>query len=478
VSSITSRGATLWLEPGSFRDPDSRVFTSPDGVLRAVSDAGLADWRRLRDSGLYEELARDGRLVATEELPAGELPQEIAGGWAGGLRHARVPFVSYPYEWPFGMLKDAARLQLELLDAALARDLILKDSSPYNVQFRGVRPTFIDVGSFEPLRAGEPWIGYRQFCMLFLFPLMLRAYRDVPFRPWLRGSLEGITPGEMRNLLSVRDRFRRGVLSHVVLHARMERRYADRSRDVQTELKKAGFRKELIVANVRKLHGLVGRLRWSPDPSGVWVDYGETNTYTEREAEQKARFVAGAAATRRWERVWDLGCNDGRFSRIAAEHADHVVAIDGDEGVVEVLYERLRDEGREDILPLVVDLTDPSPARGWRGRERQTLEERGAPDLVLALALIHHVAITGNVPIPAFVDWLRSLGAALVIELPLPDDPMVVRLLSGKRPGLHGDYTREHFERCLRTAFDIERSEDLAAGTRVLYFARPRAGPG
>jgi SAM-dependent methyltransferase len=475
VSSATSRDAALRAEPGSFRDPDSRVFVSGDAVLRAVSEAGLADWRRLRDSGLYAELAADGRLVATEEVPLAALPQELDGAWAGALRHERVPFVSYPYEWPFGMLKDAALLQLELLDAALARDLILKDSSPYNVQFRGVRPTFIDVGSFEPLRAGEPWIGYRQFCMLFLFPLMLRAYRDVPFQPWLRGSLDGIAPAELRNLLSLRDRLRRGVLSHVVLHARLERRYADRSRDVKRELKKAGFRKELVVANVRKLHRLVARLRWTPDSADVWVDYGESNTYTEREAEQKARFVAAAAATGSWRRVWDLGCNDGRFARIAAEHADHVVAIDGDEGIVEVLYARLREEGRTDILPLVVNLTDPSPARGWRGRERQTLEQRGAPDLVLALALVHHVVITGNVPIPAFLDWLRSLGAALVIELPLPDDPMVVRLLSGKREGLHGDYTRENFERCLRAGFEVERSEQLAGGTRVLYFARPRA---
>jgi hypothetical protein len=411
--------------------------------------------------------------VATREVAA-DLPADLGGAWAGVLAHERVPFVSYPYEWPFGMLKDAALLQLDLLEAALARDLILKDSSPYNVQFRGAQPTFIDVGSFERLRPGEPWIGYRQFCMLFLYPLMLRAFKDVPFRPWLRGSIDGITPAEMRNLLSLRDRLRRGVLTHVVLHARLEARHADRAREVKKEIKQVGFRKELIEANVRKLRKLVGRLDWTPDAGAVWVEYGEQNSYTDEETGQKAAFVGAVASGGRWPCVWDLGCNDGRFSRIAAGHADHVVAVDGDEGIVEVLYRRLRDEGRRDILPLAVDLTDPSPDRGWQGRERRTLEARGLPDLVLCLALIHHVVITANVPIASFVDWLRSLDAALVLELPLPHDPMVQKLLAGKRDGLHADYGRETLERALRERFEIERTEELAAGTRVLYFARPR----
>jgi hypothetical protein len=462
------------LEAGSFRDPDSRVFYAAGGVCRALSADGLADWRRLVDSGLYAELAADGRLVDTEEVAAGDVPAELTGRWAGVLRHAAIPFISYPYEWTFGMLRDAALLQLELMQAALQRDLILKDSSPYNVQFRGARPTFIDVGSFEGLRQGEPWIGYRQFCMLYLYPLMLRAFRDVPFQPWLRGSLDGISPTELRNLLTARDRLRRGVLTHVVLHARLEAKHADRSRDVKRELKQVGFRKELIQANVKKLHKLVSRLSWTPDASAVWVTYGEDNSYTDDESRQKGEFVAAAASTRRWERVWDLGCNDGRFSDIASRHADHVVAVDGDEGVVEVLYQRLREDGRTDILPLTLNLTDPSPGRGWRGRERRTLEARGTPDLVLCLALIHHIVITGNVPIPAFVDWLRSLDAALVIELPLPEDVMVRRLLSAKRDGLHTDYTREHFEESLQARFTVERTEELAGGTRVLYFAQPR----
>ena len=152
------------------------------------------------------------------------------------LRHARIPFVSYPYEWTFSMLKDAALLQLDLLLAALDHDLVLKDSTPYNVQFAGGRPVFVDVGSFERIREGEPWVGYRQFCMLYLYPLVLQAVKGEPFQPWLRGSIDGITPTQMRGLMSFRDRFRKGMFSNVFLHAKLEARYADRPEQTKADV--------------------------------------------------------------------------------------------------------------------------------------------------------------------------------------------------------------------------------------------------
>jgi len=460
-------------DPGSFRDPRSRVFTSGGDVLRALDEDGLADWRAFAASRAASELLGSGKVVATELLDPSDVPVEL-GNAAGVLRHERIPFVSYPYEWAFGMLKDAALLQLELLRVSLDDAFVLKDSSPYNVQWRGARPVFIDVGSFLPLPAGEPWVGYRQFCMLYLYPLLLQALKDVPFQPWLRGSIDGITPEQCRNLLSARDRLHRGLFTHVFMHARLDRRYADTSRDVKTELQRAGFKKELIVANVRGLERMIGRLEWLPSAS-EWSDYGETNSYSDADAAQKLEFVRRAAAARRWQRVWDLGCNDGRFSRAAAEHAEYVVAIDGDAAVVERLYRELRSEQSEKILPLTMNIVDPSPALGWRGAERRTLAERGTPELTLCLALVHHVAITGNVPLAEYVDWLRSLDTTLVIEFPTPDDPMVKRLLAAKRERTHADYERAEFEGVLRRRFDVEESLELSSGTRVLYRARPAA---
>ena len=402
-----------------------------------------------------------GRIVRTEE--AGEAL----------LEHERVPFVSYPYEWTFSMLRDAALLQLELLLRALEEGLTLKDASPYNVQWRGSQPVFVDVGSFERLREGEPWAGYRQFCTLYLYPLLLQAYKGIPFQPWLRGRLEGIEPSEARALLSARDLLRRGVLTHVVLHSRLERRHADRPASVRSELREAGFKRELVVANVRRLDKLVRRLEWAPRGSD-WSGYGTTTSYEDEDAARKEAFVRAAVAPRDWGLVWDLGSNDGRFARLAAERAGYVLALDGDDVVVDRLYRDLRAQGASRVQPLLVDLADPSPARGWRGAERGTLEQRGRPELVLCLALLHQLAIARNVPLPELVAWLRDLGGTLVVEFVDPADPQVQRLLAAKRPGAHGDYTRERFETRLGEAFHVERKETLASGTRTLYLARPR----
>jgi ribosomal protein L11 methylase PrmA len=215
---------------------------------------------------------------------------------------------------------------------------------------------------------------------------------------------------------------------------------------------------------------LVDRLRWDP-PHGTWVDYGQDNTYDDADARRKDAFVRAVATSRPWELVWDLGANNGRHARIAAQGARHVVAIDADEGPVERLYRELRDNGDQTILPLTMNLADPSPGLGWRGVERQPLLDRGRPDLVLALALVHHIVIGANVPLAEFVDWLAELEAALVIEFPTREDPMVQRLISRKRDGLHADYDQATFERVLGEKFAVRRTEELGSGTRVLYFA-------
>jgi hypothetical protein len=462
-------------EPGSFRDPESRIFYAGGDVYRALSQDGLDDFNALQQTKLFERFSADGGLVRTELLEdTSAVPAELLSkDCAGVLRHERIPFVSYPYEWTFSMLKDAALLQLDLTLAALEEGLILKDSTPYNVQFKGSKPVFVDVGSFERLREGEPWVGYRQFCMLYLYPLMLQAVKGIEFHPWLRGSINGITPAQMRGMVSFRDRFRKGFFLNVFMHAKLEARHADRGEEVKDEVRRAGFKKELIVANVRRMRKLVASLDWNP-PQGVWVAYGERNSYSDVDAERKDEFVREVVSSQQWGLTWDIGANNGRYSRIAAEGSRNVLAVDADQGPVELLYRTLRDEGDEQILTLTMNLADPSPSLGWRGLERKDLAARGEPDLVLALALIHHVAIAANVPVAEFVAWLASLGTSLVIEFPTREDPMVKKLLGPKRDGLHPDYERVNFERVLADAFDVERRERSKSGTRLLYFARPK----
>lgn len=461
------------FEPGSFRDPDTRVFHHGGAVFRALTARAAADWRRLSGARFYGGLTGQGRLIGTREVTGREDLPALAPRWAAVLEHARIPVVSYPYEWSFGMLRDAALLQLDVTLAALGEQMTLKDATPFNVQWLGTRPTFIDLGSFTAYEPGAPWAGYRQFCETFLYPLFLQAYRNVPFHPWLRGRLDGITAAECRSLLSARDRLRPGVLAHVCLQAQAQARYEDEDGDVRAELRAAGFGAALIRNNVARLRRTVEKLRWAPARS-TWSEYAREHGYEDADLERKAAFVARVLESRRWSLVWDVGCNTGTYSRLAAGHAEYVLALDADHVVVDRLYRALRDEGRTTILPLVADVADPSPGLGWRGAERRPLDRRGAPGLLLCLALAHHLVIGRNVPLADFVDWLAGFGADVILEFADRGDPMVERLLR-HREAQSFDYSRAAAETALARRFAVAARAELAGGARTLYHCRPQA---
>lgn len=462
-------------DPGSFRDRDSRVFTVEGEVWRGLSPRALEHWRAFEATGLARRWIDAGRLVGSELVergPAGA-PSDAAGRpWGGFLRHARVETITYPYEWCFGMLRAAALHTLELLAEALPKGWILKDATPYNVQFQGARPVFLDAGSFEPLAPGAAWIGYRQFCEQFLYPLLLSAHWGVDFRAWLRGRLEGIPASELRALCAWRDFLRPGVFAHVALPAALQARFADSREDARETVRKAGFRRELIEINVRKLRALIERLECKAGHS-TWSDYAENTTYDAAQRGRKADFVRRAAAQRAGGLCWDLGANTGEYSRVAAEHCRSVLALDADALAVERHFRALAADGRRNVLPLVCDVTDPSPGLGWRGRERPPLVERSRPDLVLALALVHHVVLGAHVPLPELTAWLCGLGADLVVEFVSKDDPQTRRLLRHK-DDRYDDYTLDALEAALARTHEIVGREELQGGLRTLLHARRR----
>lgn len=461
-------------DPGSFRDPLSRVFVGEDAVWRGLSAEGLADFEAFASTRTFQEALADGRLVGTTAVEPGSAP--IDGNWEGVLRHDRIPVVTYPYEWSFSMLRDAARLQLDLARSAIDEGILSKDASAFNVQFQGARPVFIDVGSFERLRPGEPWPGYRQFCELFLNPLYLQALAGIPFQPLLRSQVGGIPPSVAAAALGPRHRLRRDVLTHVRLHARAERRYADAdaTRDVKGEMRRAGFGPRIIAAQMDNLRRAVERTEWQLARS-TWSAYSDRAHYTDRDLAAKEGFVRRATEALTPATVLDLGANDGRFSKVAVEAgAERAVAVDGDHLVVDHLYRELRRSGEQRILPLVIDLADPSPATGWRSRERATFVSRVRPDLTLCLAVIHHLALTNTVPLPEIVAFLRDFDAPLVVEMPHRDDPMAARLLSRKRSGLFDHYDVPEWENALEQRFTVLARETLPSGTRTLYLCTPR----
>ncbi len=461
-------------EPASFRDPAGRIYYIGDAVIRGVDAPTLADIAALHETAFYRGLVRDGKVVGTSILPPGHPMSLPSADWAGTLQHERVACITYPYEWSFSMLKDAALLQLEILERAFGEGWTLKDSTPYNVQFEGVRPVFIDVPSFVPRVPGDYWRGYRQFCMLYLYPLMMKAHLGIEFSGLLRSNLDGISAGSFASYFAGMHRLRAGVLSHVILPAALERGVERRERDNAPVASRPRINHSdaMVLGLLQSMQRLVSRLR-IPRRHTNWSDYASNNSYDADAMAEKRAFVGKHAGSRRWSTTWDIGSNTGTFSLICAAHSDRVLAIDGDAEAIERLYLELKKSGPSNVLPLVQDLANMSPSQGWGGKERIAFDARNRPDLVVCLAVIHHMALASNVPIPMFLDWLASLGAELIIEFVDRDDPMVRKLLANKTEQ-HADYNKEKFERALLERFVLHASQPLKGGLRQLYFCSPR----
>lgn len=470
-------------DTGSYRDRAGRVLTGPSGkIYRGLSHDALVQWQQVADSPFAQRAMADGRLISTVQLApdqveqAGLAVQKAFGGipWAGFVRHARIPFVSYPYEWSWSMLRDAALSQLDLLREAFDAGFTLKDGTLYNTQWRGTLPVFIDTVSLERWTPGLPWMGYRQFCQTGLFPLWLQSFWQCAFHPWLRGRLDGITPGEFSALCGWRDLFRRGVFVHGWLHARLQKSRPVTDQDIRGSLERRGLPAAAVRNSLNALHKVVARLAWSP-PRSTWSDYAPA--YSSADWQAKEQFVRRAVESNRPHMVWDLGCNTGNFSRVAAETAQVVVALDGDHAAVEHLYRALCKESgstaAQRILPLVGNVCDPSPNQGWLGAERRSWSQRGRPDLVLALALVHHLVLGAGIPLEEFLDWLHSLGGAVVLEFVDKSDPQARRVLHNRRDDDPG-YSLEACEAGLRKRFGRCERHTLPDGGRTLFHAHPR----
>ena len=463
----------LRADPGSFRDPTSRVYLGEEGVYRGLDANAASVFRLLKATSFYQNLLEEGLIVASDQhsVENEEFSDLRNDHWASVLVHPKLDVITYPYEWSFSMLKDAALLQLSLLKAAFDEGFTLKDSTPFNIQFVGTRPVFIDVPSFVRREDGEVWLGYRQFCMLYLYPLMVQSYAAVGFQSLLRANIDGITPHDASRLLRGRAIFRRGVISHVRLTSFLEERMARKQRDTAPPSTRRGPSQSdrMFYGLLDSMERLVTSLSVEVGRSD-WTHYQARNTYTEDDMSNKVEFVTRALARRRQALVWDIGCNTGQFSRIAAEHADHVLAVDADHDSVEDFYRKLGTQNT--ITPLVMDLSNPSPDLGWANSERRSFYKRNRPSLVMCLALIHHIRISANVPLDLFFDWLRGLDAEVIVEYVDRDDEMVKKLLANKKE-TYQDYCRKTFEAELLRRFMILDSCEVKDGLRSLYHCSP-----
>jgi len=417
------------------------------------------------DSGLYDRLVKTSLLIPHVEVD--QAPAE-SGAAFKVIQPERVPFISYPYEWSFSQLKDAALATLSIQKRAMKLDMSLKDASAYNIQFVRGKAMLIDTLSFEIYKEGEPWVAYRQFCQHFLAPLALMTYRDVRLSQLLRVYIDGIPLDLASGLLPAKTKFSFGLLTHIHIHAGAQKRYSDKV----VAPRKGGMSKPALTGLIESLEGTIKKLTWKPAGT-EWGDYYENTNYTDSAFEHKKQLVKEWAVEMKPALVWDLGGNTGIFSREAASSGAFTVSFDIDPAAVEQNYRTVKTKKDQNILPLVLDLTNPSPALGWDNTERDSFGARGPVDMALALAVIHHLAISNNVPLPQLANFFAARCKWLVIEFVPKSDSQVQKLLTS-REDIFPDYTREGFEAAFASHFTIRKSESVRDSERTLYLMEIR----
>ncbi len=446
---------------GSFRDPSGFIFVEAGRLYRQVNPEYRQHYELLLSSGTYDHLVQRGMLVSHQEV-------SVASRAADAFRilePTRIPFVSYPYEWSFSQLKKAALLTLAVQQAALDKGMSLKDASAYNVQFIGSRPVLIDTLSFEAYTEGRPWIAYGQFCRHFLAPLALMALDDIGLSQLLRVHIDGVPLPLAAKLLPWSTRFRPRYLIHLHLHAKSQQRYSDRAVDL-TQRK---LSRRALLGILDSLRGMVEGLTWKPVGT-EWADYYEhIDHYSDESMRHKVSLVekflenVSTGST-----VWDFGANRGVFSRLAARRGAYTICFDIDPAAVERNYRVSSKDGDANLLPLVMDLGNPSPALGWAHEERMALTDRGPADCLLALALIHHLAIGNNLPLDRIAAFFAACGIRLIIEFVPKSDRQSQILLRNRADIFHG-YTRGAFEQAFSAHFAIQEAAPIPGTERVLY---------
>lgn len=452
----------------SFRDPSGFIFTTKSVLYRQINQIYLEDWELLQKSGLAKTLLKGGLLLPYRKR---NNSRELSNNAYQIIQPQPVPFISYPYEWCFSELKDAAVLTLKIQKIALEHGMSLKDASAYNIQFFKGRPVLIDHLSFEKYEE-KPWVAYRQFCQHFLAPLALASYTDIRLTQLLRVHIDGIPLDLAAKLLPKKGLLNPQILAHIYLHAKSQRVFSDRGSGWRPE-RKLKLKKNQLLAILNGLESAINKLDWVP--SGTeWAEYYDKTNYTRKAFKHKVKIVEKFLKMIKPETVWDLGANTGFFSRLASNRGIPTISFDIDPAAVELNYREVKAKGESKILPLVLDLTNPSGGLGWANRERMTLAERGPADCLTPLALIHHLAISNNLPFAKIAEFFAKLCRGyLIIEFVPKEDSQVQRLLA-TRKDIFPRYTQNDFEKEFGRRFTVMAKEPVEGLKRVLYLMKVR----
>ncbi|TGW14907.1 class I SAM-dependent methyltransferase [bacterium NHP-B] len=447
----------LSFHPSSFRDPEGRLFIDGQNVKRKVFSAHAAErMQRLVGSPFFQK-ACEGLVIPTH------MHEDV-------LVHEKVPVASYPYEWSFSMLKEAALGQLRFLRLCLENGFILKDGSAFNTLYHKGQMCFVDILSVDDYREGQIYEGYGQFCRHFLFPLFLEAKVGVSFQSFWRGTLDGVSLDDISACIGSRQPLSLDLLKHVRLQkwlSGMASKASNKKRSYAMPRSSLHSFVDSLIKTVTSLH--------PQKRSSMWSDYATCNTYEEADQKVKEGFLIKHVPHIQNKCVVDLGCNTGHYTCLLAPFAKRIIAVDYDACSIDRLYRRVQQDERlsSNVLPMVGHLMNPSPMMGWTLREREDQLDRLTSDAFLALALVHHVAITENVPLEMFVAFLRSVAPMGCVEWVSKEDPMVKTLLRNRRD-IFDHYTWDHFRACLQTHFVIKDEATLNQGTRRLVWVEAK----
>jgi 2-polyprenyl-3-methyl-5-hydroxy-6-metoxy-1,4-benzoquinol methylase len=443
----------------SFKDPSGFVFRLNDKYYRQVNKSYADDYDLLMSSGLYKILTEKKLMLSHDEVNENFTQ---SNDWYKTLLPEQLPFISYPYEWSFDELKDAALLTLRVMKIAVKHGMILKDATSFNIQFYQGKPIFIDTLSFEKYDASKPWIAYRQFCECFLFPLLIEHYKQIDVQKLLSVYLEGIPAQTTAKLLPRKTKFKLNIWLHVFLQNSV-------STNNKPSNRKISFSKEKLLRLLDSLESTIKPLRIKTSVLTTWNNYYDETILSKNYLDAKEKIFRDFVSDINNGRVMDVGCNDGYFSKILAEKNPGVIAVDFDSQCINRLYVEAKSKGEKNILTFCIDLTNPSPAVGFNHNERQSFADRAKSDMITALALIHHLVLSKNIPLSDVAKMLSDLTKKyLVIEfVPLSDEKS--QQLIANKTNYHTPYDPQAFEKHFSKYFEIERQQVIPTTDRILY---------
>ncbi len=449
--------------PSSYRDPSGFMFEKDGRLLRQVNQSFKEDFDLFISCGCYQQLVDEGLLIPHRELPVNFTQ---SGQWYKTLEPEKIDFISYPYEWCFDMLKDAALLTLSILKKSLAFGLIVKDGTPFNIQWKNGRPVFIDTLSFERYNPSQPWIAYRQFCENFLAPLLLMHYKKIPLQGLQLAWPDGIPLPVAQALLPWKSKLSFFTWLHIHLHSRMATKHAGK-----TNKPVSGFSEKKLDRLIVSLESLITTLRWQAPPS-VWEHYyEEANTRNDYISIKKNIINGWIGGLSGVTTVADIGGNNGEFSMLKSLQQKQVICTDFDHSAINDLYKKVKEEGISNILPLVMDIANPSPAIGLQNTERSSFHDRCHVDLCLCLALLHHLAIGRNIPLERICQVFSQISNNLVIEFVPKSDEKVQQMLSAKKD-IYENYNEQSFEDAFKKTFSIIHKNPIGESGRILYLMK------